>query len=81
MEETEKGEESVCEREVPLTATPQHETEIWIYYIGCSVGALVAALVFRVTNWSTEYAQKQEDAAEARGVPLALYQNLTEEPR
>lgn len=61
-----------------LSATPQHETEIWIYYIGCCGGALVAAAVFRVTNWSTEYAQKQEDASEARGVPLALYQDLNE---
>lgn len=39
----------------------------------------MAALVFRVTNWSTEYAQKHEESAEARGVPLALYQNLTED--
>lgn len=61
-----------------LSATPRRETEIWIYYIGCSGGAVVAALVFRITNWGAEYGQRREESS--KEVPLGLYQHLEEQP-
>lgn len=59
-----------------LSDAPQLETEIWIYYIGCCGGAIVAALVFRITNWGAEYGQRREMLS--KEVPLGVYQHLHE---
>lgn len=52
------------------SAAPEPQVDAWLYYVGCLIGALGAALLFRITNWGRAYGEHYMKRVENLGVEV-----------
>lgn len=52
------------------SVAPEPQRDTWLYYVGCFIGALGAALLFRFTNWGRAYGEHYIKRVENLGVEV-----------